>query len=50
MRRINQGKKVYLIEMKDKDPSEMGFASFTKHVQQAQELDLSNLMVHKLDL
>jgi len=47
---LNQGKKVYLIEMKDKDPSEMGFASFTKHVQQAQELDLSNLMVHKLDL
>tara|TARA_R110001592_G_scaffold150123_3_gene375794 strand:- start:1534 stop:2457 length:924 start_codon:yes stop_codon:yes gene_type:complete len=47
---LNQGKKVYLIEMKDKDPSEMGFNAFTQHVQQAQELDLSNLMVHKLDL
>lgn len=47
---LNQGKRVYLIEMKDKDPSEMGFKAFTKHVQQAQELDLSNLMVHKLDL
>ena len=47
---LNQGKKVYLIEMNDKDPSEMGFKAFTQHVQQAQELDLSNLMVHKLDL
>ena len=47
---LNQGKKVYLVEMKEKDPSEMGFASFTKHIQSAQELDLSSLMVHKLDL
>ena len=36
--------------MKDKDPSEMGFKAFTKHIQQAEELDLSGLMLHKLDL
>ena len=47
---LNQGKRVYLVEMKEKDPSEMGFTSFTKHIQSAQELDLSSLMVHKLDL
>ena len=47
---LNQGKRVYLVEMKEKDPSEMGFASFTEHIQSAQELDLSSLMVHKLDL
>ena len=47
---LNQGKKVYLVEMREKDPSEMGFVSFTKHIQSAQELDLSSLMVHKLDL
>ena len=47
---LNQGKRVYLVEMKEKDPSEMGFTSFTKHIQSAQELDLASLMVHKLDL
>ena len=47
---LNQGKKVYLVEMKEKDPSEMGFFAFTKHIQNAQELDLSTLMMHKLDL
>ena len=47
---LNQGKKVYLIEMKDKDPSEMGFNAFTQHIQKARELDLSNLMLHKLEL
>ena len=47
---LNQGKRVYLVEMKEKDPSEMGFTSFTEHIQSAQELDLSSLMVHKLDL
>jgi len=47
---LNQGKKVYLVDMQQKDPSEMGFFAFTKHIQNAQELDLSNLMMHKLDL
>ena len=36
--------------MADKDPSEMGFKAFTKHVQQAEELDLGALMLHKLQL
>jgi hypothetical protein len=47
---LNQGKRVFLIELPDKDPSEMGFIPFTKLIQSAQELDLSSLMVHKLDL
>ena len=47
---LNQGKRVFLVEMDDKDPSEMGFKAFTEHVQQAQELDLSTLMLHKLQL
>jgi len=46
----NQGKRVFLVEMKDKDPSEMGFYNFTKLIQKAQELDLTQLMLHKLDL
>jgi len=47
---LNQGKRVFLIDLPDKDPSEMGFKSFTEHIQSAQELDLASLMMHKLDL
>ena len=47
---LNQGKRVFLIELTDKDPSEMGFNAFTKHIQSAEELDLSGIMLHKLDL
>ena len=47
---LNQGKKAYIVNIKDKDPSEMGFQAFTTLIQQAEELDLSSLMMHKLDL
>jgi len=47
---LNQGKNVYLLDIKDKDPSEMGFESFTTLAQKAEELDLSSLMMHKLQL
>ena len=47
---LNQGKRVFLINLPDKDPSEMGFRSFTKYIQSAQELDITSLMMHKLDL
>jgi DNA primase len=47
---LNLGKRVYLINLKEKDPSEMGFKAFTELVQTAEELDLSSLMMHKLDL
>ena len=47
---LNNGKRVFIVEMEDKDPSEMGFRSFTNHIQTAEELDLSRLMLHKLDL
>jgi len=47
---LNQGKRVFLINLPDKDPSDMGFEAFTKLVQQAEELDLSSLMLHKLEL
>ena len=47
---INQGKRVFLVNLLDKDPSEMGFKAFTKYIQTAQELDLSGIMMHKLNL
>jgi len=43
-------KRVFLIDLPDKDPSEMGFINFTKLIQSAEELDLSSLMMHKLQL
>ena len=47
---LNQGKRVFIVTLPDKDPSEMGFKAFTEHIQLAEELNLSNLMLHKLDL
>ena len=47
---LNQGKRVFLIDLPDKDPSEMGFRAFTELIQDAEELDFSKMMLHKLDL
>ena len=47
---LNQGKRVFLIDLPDKDPSEMGFRAFTEHIQTAEELDLPGIMMHKLNL
>lgn len=47
---LNQGKKVYLVNLPGKDPSEMGFKAFTELIQQAESLDISKLLQHKLDL
>ena len=47
---LNQGKRVFLINLPDKDPSEMGFRTFTQFIQSAEELDLTGIMMHKLDL
>ena len=47
---LNQGKRVFLIKLPGKDPNEMGFKAFTELIQTAEELDLSGIMLHKLDL
>jgi len=47
---LNEGKRVFLINLPDKDPSQMGFRPFTELIQSAEELDLSGIMMHKLDL
>jgi DNA primase len=47
---LNQGKRVFLINLPDKDPSEMGFRAFTEHIQTAKELDLSTIMSYKLGI
>ena len=45
---LKLGKRVYLVELDEKDPSEMGFKAFTRHIQTAQELDLTVLMQYKM--
>ena len=47
---LNQGKEVYLVELNDKDPSELGFTKFTKHIQTTPELTQYNLIETKLNL
>ncbi len=47
---LSYGKKVYLIEMGDKDPSELGFEKFTKLLHNAVELTTSTLMKKRLAL
>ena len=47
---LNQGKRVFLIKLPGKDPSELGFKAFTELIQTAEELDLTGIMMHKLDL
>ena len=45
-----EGKEVYLVDMQDKDPSEMGFINFTKLIQNTFPLTYSSLLERKLDI
>jgi DNA primase len=45
---LDIGKEVYLVELQGKDPSEMGFESFTKLIQNVQPLTQYKLMDKKL--
>lgn len=45
---LKMGKRVYLIQIQDKDPSEMGFVHFTQSIQQAEEVTLTKLLQYKL--
>jgi len=47
---MNEGKEVYLVDLQDKDPSEMGFENFTKLIQETYPLTLSELLEKKLFL
>lgn len=47
---MNQGKEVYLVELEGKDPSDMGFAHFTKLIQNTFPLTQYDLMEKKLQL
>ena len=47
---LNEGKEVYLVDLKDKDPNEMGFTEFTKLIQNTFPLSQYDLMERKFNL
>lgn len=47
---LNEGKEVYLVDLKDKDPSEMGFEKFIETITETYPLTLSGLLEKKLFL
>lgn len=46
---FDEGKHVYFVDLKGKDPSNIGFINFTKLIQDVDELDFSNLLSFKLN-
>ena len=47
---LNEGKEVYLVDMQDKDPGEMGFENFTKLIQETYPLTFAGLLEKRLFL
>lgn len=47
---INRGKKVYIVELQDKDANAMGFHKFTELIHTAVPLTFDNLFSKKLEL
>ena len=47
---LNEGKEVYLVDMENKDPSDMGFHQFTHLIQETYPLTFSQLLEKKLFL
>ena len=47
---MKEGKKIYLVELGDKDASELGFNRFTRLIQKTFPLTFSNLLEKKLSL
>jgi DNA primase len=47
---LNEGKEVYLVDLEDKDPSEMGFEKFTSLIQNTHPMSQYDLMAKKLQL
>lgn len=47
---LDLGKEVYLVELEDKDPSELGFTKFTEHLHSAEPLTFRTILSKKLEL
>jgi DNA primase len=47
---INEGTEVYLLDLSEKDPSDLGFERFTNLIQNTYPLTFSNLLEKKMNL
>ena len=47
---MDEGKEVYLVDINDKDPSDMGFEKFTNLIQNTLPLTFSNLLEKKMQM
>ena len=47
---MKEGKEVYLVDLQDKDPADMGFKNFTHLIQETYPLTFSDLLEKKLQL
>jgi DNA primase len=47
---MENGKKVYLVDLPEKDPSDMGFEAFTSMIQKCKSLTPSELLMKKINL
>lgn len=47
---LSMGKRVFLVELEDRDPSDLGFQEITEILSQAKELNLTSLLRLKLNL
>ena len=47
---LKAGKKLFVVDLDDKDPSDMGFALFTNKIQKSQEFTFSSLLNLKLSI
>jgi DNA primase len=47
---LDYGKEIYFVDMKDKDPNEMGFEQFTKLLHKSTKLTFSELFAKKVEL
>lgn len=47
---LRMGKRVFFVELDEKDPSIMGFKTFTELIQHTEELTLSGILSHKIDI
>ena len=46
---LDEGKKVYLINLTDEDPNDMGFYKFNKLLRHAKQLTYKDMMLMKLN-
>ena len=47
---LEAGKKLFVVDLDDKDPADMGFSLFTNKIQKSQEFTFSSLFNLKLNI